>query len=110
MALLDIVNPGPSASFNFARGNIGTLVDVVAQKKDSLLLPAGGGAGAIFPSVGDVDLGVTYGPSGADYTGTLEQPAEADVLSGVQYGAGGVEFTGSLAGGGDEVFFNINAA
>lgn len=110
MALLDIVNPGESASFNFARGNIGTLVDVVAKQRDSLLLPAGGGAGAIFPLEGDVDLGVTYGPSGSDYTGTLLQPDEADVLSGVQYGADGIEFTGTLTGGGDEAFFNINAA
>ena len=55
---------------------------------------------ASFPAVGDVDQGVQYGPTGADYTGTLEQPAEADVESGVSYGAGGTEFTGTYVGGG----------
>lgn len=53
-----------------------------------------------FPAVGDVDSGVTYGPTGADYTGTLVQPAEADVRNGTSYGAGGTEFTGTLVGGG----------
>lgn len=53
-----------------------------------------------YPPVGDVDQGVLYGPNGNDYTGTLEQPAEADVKSGVSYGAGGTEFTGTYAGGG----------
>lgn len=54
-----------------------------------------------FPAVGDVDSGVTYGPTGADYLGTLAQPAIANVKAGVQYGAGGTEFTGTLAGGGN---------
>ena len=53
-----------------------------------------------FPAAGDVDLGVTYGPTGADYTGTLVQPAQSDVRLGTTYGANGTEFTGSLAGGG----------
>lgn len=57
-------------------------------------------ANSVYPAVGDVDLSVTYGPTGADYTGTLEQPAITDVLSGVQYGAGGTEFTGTATGGG----------
>jgi hypothetical protein len=55
---------------------------------------------AVYPVVGDVDTGIQYGPTGADYTGTLEQPAEADVESGVTYGAGGTEFTGTLVAGG----------
>ena len=55
---------------------------------------------AVYPSVGDVDSGVQYGPNSTDYTGTLEQPAITDVLSGVQYGAGGTEFTGTATGGG----------
>lgn len=59
--------------------------------------PAGSGT---FPAVGDVDQGVTYGPNGNDFTGTLEQPIEADVKLGIQYGAGGTEFTGTYAGGG----------
>ena len=53
-----------------------------------------------YPPVGDVDQGVLFGPNGNDYTGTLEQPAEADVKLGVSYGAGGTEFTGTYAGGG----------
>ena len=57
-------------------------------------------------AVGDVDLSVTYGPTGADYTGTLAQPAIGDVRSGTQYGAGGTEYTGTLTpgGGGGGVF------
>jgi hypothetical protein len=62
-------------------------------------------ANAVYPSVGDVDLSVQYGPTGTDYTGTLVQPATTNVLNGVQYGAGGTEFTGSAtAGGGGNVF------
>lgn len=57
-------------------------------------------ANAVYPAVGDVDLSVAYGPTGADYTGTLEQPAITDVLAGVQYGADGTEFTGTATGGG----------
>lgn len=55
---------------------------------------------ATYPPVGDVDQGVQYGPTGTDYTGTLEQPAVGDVKTGVQYGAGGTEFTGTYVGGG----------
>lgn len=54
---------------------------------------------AIYPSVGDVDSGVLYGPSGIDYSGTLVQPVVSDVKSGVTYGAGGTEFTGTLVPG-----------
>lgn len=57
-------------------------------------------ASAVYPSVGDVDLSVQYGPTGTDYTGTLVQPATSNVLTGVQYGAGGTEFTGTATGGG----------
>lgn len=57
-------------------------------------------AGAVYPSVGDVEASVQYGPTGTDYTGTLVQPATTNVLSGVQYGAGGTEFTGTATGGG----------
>lgn len=34
-------------------------------------------ANSVYPAVGDVDLSVTYGPTGADYTGTLEQPSDS---------------------------------
>lgn len=37
-----------------------------------LLLGFGAAAGSpVFPGIGDVRLGITYGPTGADYTGTL---------------------------------------
>lgn len=64
-------------------------------------------ASAVYPAVGDVDLSVTYGPTGADYTGTLAQPAVGDVRSGTQYGAGGTEYTGTLTAGGGGGFISI---
>lgn len=60
---------------------------------------ASGGGGGTFPPAGDVDFGVTYGPNGNDFTGTLVQPVVGDVRTGVQYGAGGTEFTGTYSGG-----------
>lgn len=45
MALLDIVSNGQSGSIFFNRGNIGTLVDVVARQQDSLQIPAVVGGG-----------------------------------------------------------------
>ena len=38
--------------------------------------------------------------SAIEFTGTLEQPAEADVRVGTGYGENGTEFTGTLAPGG----------
>lgn len=47
MALLDITNANVQPVLFFNRGNIGTLVDIVAQKLDSLktplITPGGGG-------------------------------------------------------------------
>lgn len=102
MALLDI-STNSVGVLEFSRGNVGTLVDI-SSRKAVFEVPAGAGAGAVFPLVVDVDQGVAYGPTGADYTGTLEQPAETDVMLGVQYGAGGIEFTGEAVGGGEEIF------
>lgn len=103
MALTDIVTTfGQSPVLAFARGDIGTVEDMVSR--DNEFTTPRLGVGQVFPSVGDVDSGVAYGPTGADYTGTLIQPDEADVTSGVQYGAGGSEFTGSATGGGGGVF------
>lgn len=45
MALLDIVSNGTSASFFFNRGNIGTLLDVVAKQQNSLKTPLVTGGG-----------------------------------------------------------------
>jgi hypothetical protein len=59
---------------------------------------------AVYPTVGNVDLSIQYGPNGTDYTGTLVQPAVGDVKSGTTYGAGGTEFTGTFAGGGGGTF------
>ena len=105
MALLEIVSfEGVAMEHSFSRGNVGVLVDSVASRLNEFAMPAGAGAGAIFPSEGDVDAGTSYGPTGADFTGNLQQPVEADVKVGVQYGAAGVEFTGEYeppAGGGE---------
>jgi hypothetical protein len=57
-----------------------------------------------YPAEGDVDDGVDYGPTGADYEGTLVQPAEADVKLGVDYGADGTEFEGSYSPGGSTTY------
>lgn len=100
MALTEIITyDGAEGIAEMARGG-GTVSESVSSRLNSVEIPAGGGAGSVFPAVGDVDLGVAYGPTGADFTGTLEQPAEADVKIGVGYGAGGTEFTGTFVGGG----------
>ena len=107
MALLDIVTTfGHAPVLAFARGDIGTVRDMTSR--DNEFTTPILGVGQVFPSVGDVDNGVTYGPTGADYTGTLEQPAESDVLLGVQYGGGGTEFTGTATGGGGGFISIIN--
>lgn len=99
MALTDIVTTfGQSPVLAFARGDIGTVLDITSR--DNEFTTPRLGVGQVFPAVGDVDNGVTYGPTGADYSGTLAQPAETDVLTGVQYGAGGTEFIGEATGGG----------
>lgn len=50
----------------------------------------------VFPAEGDVDVTADpYGPTGAEYEGTLAQPVEGDVKLNVQYGANGTEFTGT---------------
>ena len=105
MAILEIVTTtGEALEHLFARGDVGILTDVQGGKLDEFAMPAGAGAGAVFPSEDDVDQGVSYGPTGADFTGNLEQPAEEDVKNGVQYGAAGVEFEGTLIGGSEHSF------
>jgi len=100
MALTDIVTSfGQSPVLAFDRGDVGTVLDAVSNGLTEFITPRLG-VGQVFPSVGDVDLGVTFGPTGADYTGTLAQPEESNVLIGVQYGADGNEFTGTATGGG----------
>ena len=105
MALTDIITfEGVAMENSFSRGNGGVLVDVQSGNKNEFTMPAGAGVGAVFPDEGDVDSGVDYGPTGADYTGNLQQPSVLDVKEGVQYGAGGTEFTGEYeppAGGGE---------
>ena len=103
MALLDIVTTfGQAPVLSFERGDVGTVTDMFSR--DNEFTTPRLGVGQVFPSVGDVDSGVTYGPTGADYSGTLIQPDVSDVSVGVQYGAGGTEFTGSASGGGGGVF------
>lgn len=107
MAITDILTyEGAEMENSFARGNIGTLVDVQSSTRNEFLLPALG-VGQIFPSANYVDLGITYGPTGADYTGNLVQPVISNVLTGVQYGANGTEFTGTATGSGGEESYII---
>ena len=40
-------------------------------------------SGAYWPLPGDVRLGVTYGPTGADYTGTLQVPTDVEIADAV---------------------------
>jgi len=104
MALDEIISDYTDAGeLSFARGG-GTVTEITSQYYNTFQIPAGAGVGAVFPAEGDVDFGTDYGPTGADYTGALEQPAESDVLAGVQYGADGTEFTGSAIAGGGGVF------
>ena len=73
--------------------------------------------GAVFPTAAQVESGVVYGPTGADFTGTLGDgitigsrftptfnspnevyPTAAQVELGVVYGPDGTNFTGTLTG------------
>ena len=110
MALTDILDAvGAPGEFSFSRGNIGTITEITSANTNEFTIPAGAGAGAVFPDEGDVDLGINYGATGTEFTGTLVQPDITDVLVGVQYGADGTEFTGSaIAGGGGGNVFIIN--
>lgn len=56
--------------------------------------------GAVFPDVGEVNQGVQYGPTGADYTGTdtggggevtISQASIADIVSQVQQVGDGIQ-------------------
>lgn len=61
MALTDVVSP--TGISNMARGNVGTVTDVVVPR----------GSDKIFidtPVVGDVKSGVQYGQQGTELTGT----------------------------------------
>lgn len=108
MALTDILAPdGDFAENLMARGSGGTVSEITSAHRNEFTIPPGAGVGAVFPAEGDVDLGVNYGATGVEYTGTLVQPDEADVLTGVQYGADGTELTGSATGGGGGSFISI---
>jgi len=99
MALTEIISDYTDAGeLSFARGG-GTVTEITSQYYNTFQIPAGAGVGAVFPAEGDVDYGVNYGPTGADYTGTITQPDPVNVLAGVQYGADGTEYTGLLTGG-----------
>lgn len=49
-----------------------------------------------FPTAGQVLTGIAFGPTGADYSGTLTVPTAANVLAGISYGAGGAQYTGTV--------------
>ncbi len=44
---------------------------VVAVASGGLFFPETDTSGAVFPAEAEVELGVDYGPTGADYTGSL---------------------------------------
>lgn len=107
MALLDIITShGQAPVLTMERGDIGTVLDMVSRVSEFLTPRLG--VGQVFPSPDDVEVGVDFGPSGADYTGNLVQPAEIDVVTGVQYGANGTEFTGDAPAGGGGFISIIN--
>lgn len=135
MALTEILSyEGAEMEFLFSRGNIGTVIESIAQAYNEFKIPAGAGVGAVFPAIGkviagqvygpngndytgnvqlpsvnDVDNGVGFGASGTEFTGVLLLPAPADVKLGTTYGANGTEFTGTLAGGGgSNIFINLD--
>jgi hypothetical protein len=49
-----------------------------------------------LPAAGDVQLAITYGGGGTEFTGTFGVPTAAQVLFGVGFGAAGTEFTGTI--------------
>jgi len=97
MAIDEIISyEGVPMEMLFARGNIGTVLDSVSARFNELAMPAGAGAGAVFPHDTDVRAGEVYGPTGTDFTGNLTLPDVNDVRNGTDYGANGVEFDGDL--------------
>lgn len=111
MALTDIQSyDGVAGIFDFSRGNGGVVSEIVSALKNAFEIPSALDS-AVFPSEDDVDNGVTYGPTGADNAGNLQQPAQGNVRIGVGYGASGSEFTGTLdpgAGGGTTFISIVN--
>ena len=95
------INPGEGLGLLAGRGGVLDFSTFHTYNLEATILhyPPDLGA-AVYPDEGDVDSGITYGPTGTDYTGTLTLPTEAQVESGVGFGANGTEFTGSFAGGG----------
>jgi hypothetical protein len=94
MVLSDIVFTEPSWLVStLPAGSLGTPDDILTNKcmVSEIQPPAAG----TYPTEGDVDLGIDYGPTGTEYTGTLVQPVESDVKIGIDYGADGTEFTGT---------------
>lgn len=65
----------------------------VVQKMQATI--TGSGAGT-YPAASNVLTGVNYGPTGADYTGTVSLPTVAQVLSGIGFGASGA-LSGTVA-------------
>ncbi len=84
-----------------------------AIDRSVLQVSIGSGSGGTYPTAGQVLTGITYGPTGTDYTGTLRNPAldvfptAAQVLSGVTFGPTG-NMTGSLVSGAGGVFPTAN--
>lgn len=74
-----------------------SVIAAAVVSKAQAALAAVASAGGVYPTASQVLTGVTFGPSGADYTGTVTQPAAGNVRSGIGYGAGGAQYSGTLA-------------
>ena len=107
MALDDIVFcEGEIVNFivELPAGTLGTPSDILTEGGNAAGILCNEVGGGTYPSEGDVDLGVDYGPTGVEYEGTLLQPVESDVRLGVDYGADGTEFEGTYDAGGSAVY------
>lgn len=63
----------------------------------------------IYPSPSKVRQGISYGPTGSEYTGTEVLPQQSDVRKDIGYGSNGTEFVGTLetTGGSGSSGFSI---
>lgn len=66
-------------------GNAQIAAAIVSNAREAMVAMSS----ATFPTASQVLTGISYGPNGADYTGTISLPTASQVLSGVTFGAGG---------------------
>lgn len=73
-------------------GNAQIAAAIVSNAREAMVATSS----ATFPTAAQVLTGISYGPNGADYTGTISLPAVTNVRSGTSYGASGTASTGTL--------------